>query len=54
VLDTDAALSGGSDVGNAGGVETLKDITIPEVTLVVPPLAAVFLIPEGSCAGLCG
>jgi 1,4-alpha-glucan branching enzyme len=47
VLNTDAAIYGGSDVGNAGGVETLKDSTIPEVTLVAPPLAAVFLVPEG-------
>jgi 1,4-alpha-glucan branching enzyme len=54
VLNTDAAIYGGSDVGNAGGVETLKDSTIPEVALVVPPLAAVFLVPERSCAGLCG
>ena len=47
VLNTDAAIYGGSDVGNAGGVETLKDSTIPEVSLVAPPLAAVFLVPEG-------
>ena len=53
VLNTDAAVYGASDVGNARGVETLKDSTIPEVTLVAPPLAAVFLIPKGSCAGLC-
>jgi 1,4-alpha-glucan branching enzyme len=47
VLNTDAGIYGGRDVGNAGGVETLKDSSIPEVALVVPPLAAVFLIPEG-------
>jgi 1,4-alpha-glucan branching enzyme len=47
VLNTDAGIYGGRDVGNAGGVETLKDSAIPEVTLVVPPLAAIFLVPEG-------
>jgi len=47
VLNTDAAIYGGSDVGNAGGVETLKNSTVPEVSLVAPPLAAVFLVPEG-------
>jgi 1,4-alpha-glucan branching enzyme len=47
ILNTDAAIYGGSDVGNAGRVETLKDSTIPEVSLVAPPLAAVFLVPEG-------
>jgi 1,4-alpha-glucan branching enzyme len=46
VLNTDAASYGGSNVGNAGAVETLKDETILEVSLVIPPLAAVFLIPE--------
>jgi 1,4-alpha-glucan branching enzyme len=46
VLNTDAAVYGGSDVGNAGGVNTLPDGTPPEVSLVIPPLAAIFLIPE--------
>jgi 1,4-alpha-glucan branching enzyme len=46
VLNTDAALYGGSDVGNAGTVDTLDEGTVPEVNLVVPPLAAVFLVPE--------
>jgi 1,4-alpha-glucan branching enzyme len=46
VLNTDAALYGGSDVGNAGAVDTLDESTVPEVSLVVPPLAAIFLVPE--------
>ena len=46
VLNTDAALYGGSDVGNGGTVKTLDEGTIPEVSLVVPPLAAIFLVPE--------
>jgi 1,4-alpha-glucan branching enzyme len=46
VLNTDSALYGGSNVGNAGTVRTLDEGAIPEVSLVVPPLAAVFLVPE--------
>jgi 1,4-alpha-glucan branching enzyme len=46
VLNTDAALYGGNDVGNAGAVDTLDEGTVPEVSLVVPPLAAIFLVPE--------
>ena len=39
-------LYGGSNVGNGGAVRTLDEGTIPEVSLVVPPLAAIFLVPE--------
>jgi 1,4-alpha-glucan branching enzyme len=46
VLNTDAALYGGSDVGNGSTVRTLDEGAIPEVSLVVPPLAAIFLVPE--------
>jgi 1,4-alpha-glucan branching enzyme len=46
VLNTDAGTYGGSNVGNGGGVHTLDESTIPEVNLVVPPLAAIFLVPE--------
>jgi 1,4-alpha-glucan branching enzyme len=46
VLNTDSALYGGSNVGNGGAVNTLEDGTIPEVSLVVPPLAAIFLVPQ--------
>ena len=46
VLNTDSAIYGGSDVGNGGAVRTLDEGTIPELSLVVPPLAAIFLVPE--------
>jgi 1,4-alpha-glucan branching enzyme len=46
VLNTDSALYGGSDVGNGGAVTTLDEGAIPELSLVVPPLAAIFLVPE--------
>jgi 1,4-alpha-glucan branching enzyme len=45
-LNTDAALYGGSNIGNGGGVNTLEEGDIPEVSIVVPPLAAVFFVPE--------
>ncbi len=46
VLNTDSALYGGTNIGNAGAVRTLDEGTTPEVSLVVPPLAAIFLVPE--------
>jgi 1,4-alpha-glucan branching enzyme len=46
-LNTDSALYGGSNVGNNGLVET-GDGVIPELSLTLPPLAVVFLIPESS------
>jgi len=46
VLNTDAALYGGSNIGNGGAVSTLDEGMIPEVSLVIPPLAAIFLVPE--------
>ncbi len=46
VLNTNSALYGGSNVGNAGAVSTLDEGMIPEVSLAVPPLAAIFLVPE--------
>ena len=46
VLNTNAAIYGGSDVGNAGAVKTLDEGSISEVSLVIPPLAAIFLVPE--------
>jgi len=46
VLNTDAAVYGGSGVGNGGSVNTLNKGPIPEVSLVIPPLAAIFLVPE--------
>lgn len=46
-LNTDSALYGGSNVGNNGLVET-GDGVIPELSLTLPPLAVIFLIPESS------
>jgi 1,4-alpha-glucan branching enzyme len=46
VLNTDSAHYGGANVGNAGTVKTLDEGEIPEVSLVIPPLAAVFLVPH--------
>jgi 1,4-alpha-glucan branching enzyme len=46
VLNSDSALYGGSNVGNIGEVRTL-DGAPPELSLTIPPLAAIFLVPEG-------
>ena len=46
VLNTDAALYGGSGVGNAGGVSAVVTPESPELCLVLPPLAAIYLVPE--------
>ncbi len=46
VLNTDAAYYGGSNVGNAGGATAVVSRGIPELRLAVPPLAALFLVPE--------
>ena len=46
VLNSDSAHYGGSNVGNIGEVRTL-DAARPELKLTIPPLAAIFLVPEG-------
>ncbi|MCK9916129.1 1,4-alpha-glucan branching protein GlgB [Microbacteriaceae bacterium K1510] len=46
VLNSDAAVYGGGNVGNAGAVSTVVTRDSPELHIVVPPLAAVFLVPE--------
>ena len=46
ILNTDSALYGGSNVGNGGAVRTLDEGTVPEVKPCIPPLAAIFLVPE--------
>jgi 1,4-alpha-glucan branching enzyme len=47
VLNSDSALYGGSNIGNEGAVTTLdRGAAVPEVSLVVPPLATIFLVPE--------
>jgi len=45
VLNSDSAHYGGSNVGNVGEVRTLEGVG-PELSLTIPPLAAIFLIPE--------
>jgi 1,4-alpha-glucan branching enzyme len=45
-LNSDAAIYGGSNAGNAGAVSTVVTHDGPELRLVVPPLGAVFLVPE--------
>jgi len=46
VLNTDAELYGGTNVGNGGALRTVDTGAIPGLSLVVPPLAAIFLVPE--------
>jgi 1,4-alpha-glucan branching enzyme len=46
VYNSDASRYGGSNVGNFGGVRAFDGAT-PELNLTIPPLAAVFLVPEG-------
>ena len=45
-LNTDAAIYGGGDVGNAGSVSAVVTRDSPELHIVLPPLAAVFFVPE--------
>ena len=46
VMNTDSAHYGGGNVGNSGAVETLSGGVIPKLRLTIPPLAAIFLVPE--------
>ena len=46
LFNSDAAIYGGSNVGNAGAVSTVVTHESPELRIVVPPLAAVFFVPE--------
>ena len=47
VLNSDAALYGGTNVGNGGAVQTLHGAGgVSELSLTLPPLAAIFLVPE--------
>ena len=45
-FNSDSAHYGGSNVGNAGAVEALHGNGY-ELNLTIPPLAAIFLVPEG-------
>jgi hypothetical protein len=42
---SDSAHYGGTNVGNTGEIDTLMG-PVPELNLTVPPLAAIFLVPE--------
>jgi len=46
VFNSDSAHYGGSNVGNIGEVQT-REALVPELHLTIPPLAAIFLVPEG-------
>jgi 1,4-alpha-glucan branching enzyme len=46
VFNSDSAHYGGTNIGNVGEVRTLES-AIPELNLTIPPLAAIFLTPEG-------
>lgn len=46
VLNSDAAIYGGSNVGNGGRVSTVVTRGTPELNLVIPPLAALYFVPE--------
>ena len=46
VLNSDSSYYGGSNVGNVGEVQAAEGL-VPELHLTVPPLAAIFLVPEG-------
>jgi 1,4-alpha-glucan branching enzyme len=45
VFNSDSAHYGGTNVGNIGEVQTVAGKS-PELRLTVPPLAAIFLVPE--------
>lgn len=45
IFNSDSAFYGGSNVGNTGSVST-SDALVPELTLSIPPLAAIYLTPE--------
>jgi 1,4-alpha-glucan branching enzyme len=45
VFNSDSAHYGGSNVGNIGEVQT-QEALVPELHLTIPPLAAIFLVPE--------
>src|SRR5262249_6219415 len=45
-FNADPAAYGGSNIGNAGAVSAVVTRDSPELHIVVPPLAAVFFVPE--------
>jgi 1,4-alpha-glucan branching enzyme len=45
VFNSDSAHYGGTNVGNTGEVVALNAQS-PELNLTIPPLAAIFMVPE--------
>jgi 1,4-alpha-glucan branching enzyme len=45
-LNSDSSVYGGSNVGNAGAVSTVATPDSQELHIVLPPLAAIFFVPE--------
>jgi 1,4-alpha-glucan branching enzyme len=45
-LNTDAEIYGGTNVGNGGGVSAVQADDRLEIRLTIPPLGALFLVPE--------
>ena len=45
VFNSDSAHYGGGNVGNIGDVQT-REALVPELHLTIPPLAAIYLVPE--------
>ncbi len=45
-LNSDASIYGGSNVGNAGAASTVATPDSQELHIVLPPLAAIFFVPE--------
>ena len=45
-FNSDSAIYGGSNVGNAGGISTVATPDSQELHIVLPPLAALFFVPE--------
>jgi len=46
VLNTDAAIYGGSNTGNGGLINAVVTPESPELHIVLPPLAALYFVPE--------
>jgi 1,4-alpha-glucan branching enzyme len=45
VLNSDSSYYGGSNSGNVGRIETSEEL-VPYLSLTLPPLAAIFLVPD--------
>ena len=47
IFNSDSASYGGNNVGNGGEIHAPDEI-VPRLTLTLPPLAALFIVPEQS------